>query len=108
MTFIFSALILCILAVHNFEAGRYLIGALCLLCSAFLPVFLQNYHDHLNQRPSCHHPAPLAPLAPDELSTEAVKPIDKMRSDLAEIRADLRLMTQQAQEIRMCIVPDQP
>ena len=105
MTFIFSALILCILAVHNFEAGRYLIGALFLLCSAFLPVFLQNYHDHLNQRPSCQHPAP---LAPDELSSEAVKPIDKMRSDLAEIRADLLLMTQQAQEIRMCIAPDQP
>ena len=116
MSFILSALILCILAVHSFENGRYLIGAICLICSAFLPVLLQDYHDHINRTPThctadTHrggngYTPPLAEASPPSAGAEPVDTIallDTMNADLEEIKADLLIMVNMSEELRMCL-----
>jgi len=115
MLFLLTALIFCMLAVRSFDKDDHQLGGVFLLCSCLIPLLVQHFTER-RPEPKAIPPAPIAP--PNAAAATPIKShrvgngvkedktlqlLDKMNSDLKDIKEDLIVLTHMSEELRMCL-----
>ena len=111
MIFIGLALAFAIATVHFIYKGEEALALMFLVLSAVIPLLAQEWYDSLRRdshRGDTHRggngAAPII-ISEEEEGDRTLQLLDKMDSDLKEIKEDLTSMVHMSQELRMCLIP---